>query len=92
MLQCTDKSKAIRLLAMLGKEAELVWGRLPSEETERVYEGTMDDDATHVLLTESRDVKRGITVVDGMVILHKIQSTALGTVIDLSHSFIDLLL
>ena len=33
-----------------------------------------------------------MAVVDGMVILHKMQSTALGTVVDLSHSFNDLLL
>ena len=52
----------------------------------------MDEDATHVLPTESRDVERGIAVVDGMVILHKMQSTALWTVVDLSHSFNDLLL
>ena len=33
-----------------------------------------------------------VAVVDGMVILHQMQSTALGTVVDLSHSFSDLLL
>ena len=77
---------------MLGKEAELEQGCLPSEETGRVYECSMDADATPVLPTESRDVERGVAVVDGMVILHKMQSTALGTIVDLSHSFNDLLL
>ena len=52
----------------------------------------MDEDATHVLPTESRDVERGVAVVVDMVILHKMQSTALGTVVDLSHCFKDLLL
>ena len=52
----------------------------------------MDEDATHVLPTESLDVDRGITYVDDTVILHKMQSTALGIVVDLSHSFNDLLL
>ena len=60
---------------LLGKEAELEQGRIPSEENGRVYEGSMDEDATHVLPTESRDVERGVAVVDGMVILHKMQST-----------------
>ena len=92
MLRCTDKSKLIHLLEMLGKEAELERGRLPSEETGRVYEGSMDENATHVLPTEGRDVERGVAVVDGMVILHKMQSTALRTIVDLSHSFNDLLL
>ena len=77
---------------MLGKEAQLEQGRLPSEETGCVYECSMDEDATHVLPTESLDVDRGITDVDGMVILHRMQSTALGIVVDLSHSFNDLLL
>ena len=77
---------------MLGKEAKLEQGRLPSEETGCVYECSMDEDATHFLRTESRDVDRGITVVDGKVILHKMQSTALGIVVDLSRSFNDLLL
>ena len=92
MLRCTDKSKLIRLLEMLGKEAELELGRLPSEETGRVYECSMDAVATHVLPTESRDVERGVAVVDSMVVLHKMQSTALGTFVDLSHSFNYLLL
>ena len=77
---------------MIGKEAGLEQGRLPSEETGCVYEGSIDEDATHVLPTKSWDVERGIAVVDDMVILHKMQSTALGTVVDLSHSFNDLLL
>ena len=34
MGQCTDKSKLIRILEMIGKEAELGQGRLPSEETD----------------------------------------------------------
>ena len=34
---------------------------------------------------------KGIAVVDGMAILHQMQSTALGTVVDLSHGFNDLL-
>ena len=57
-----------------------------------MYEGPMDENSMHVLPTESRNVERGIAVVDSMVILHKIQSTALGTVTDLSHGFNDLLL
>ena len=92
MLRCTDKSKLIGLLELLGNEAELEQGRLPSEETGCVYEGPLSEDAMHVLPTESRDVGRGIAVVDGMVILHKMQSTAIGTVVDLSHCFNDLLL
>ena len=92
MLRCTDKSKLIRLLEMLGKEAKLEQDRLPSEETGCVYECSMDEDATHVLPTDSLDVDRGFAVVDGMVILHKMQSAALGIVVDLSHSFNDLLL
>ena len=92
MLRRTDKSQFIRLLEMLGKEAKLERGRLPSEETGCVHECLMNEDATHVLPTESLDVDKGITYVDGMVILHKIQSTALGIVVDLSHSFNDLLL
>ena len=92
MLRCTDKSKLIRLLELLGNEAELEQGRLPSEETGCVYEGPLAEDAMHILPTESRDVGRGIAVVDGMVIVHKMQSTAIGTVVDLSHCFNDLLL
>ena len=54
-------------------------------------ECSLDEDATHVIPTESRDVERGMAVVDGVVILHKMQSTALGTVVDLRHNFNDLL-
>ena len=54
-------------------------------------DGPLDEDANHVLPTESRDVAKGIAVVDGMAILHKMQSTALVTVVDLSHGFNDLL-
>ena len=82
----------IRLLELLGNEAELEQGSLPSEETGCVYEGPLDEKATHVLPTESRDVERGIAVVDGMVILHKMQSTTLGIVVDLSYRFNGLLL
>ena len=57
-----------------------------------MYEGSIDEDAIHVLRTECRDAERGVAVVGSMVILHKMQSTALGTVVDLSHSFNDLLL
>ena len=92
MLRCTDKSKLIRLLELLGNEAELEQGRLPSQEAGCVYEGPLSEDAVHVLPTESRYVGRGIAAVDGMVILHKMQSTAIGTVVDLSHCFNDLLL
>ena len=53
-----------------------------------MYNGPLDEDATHVLPTESRDVEKGIAVVDGMAILHKMQYTALGTVVDLSHGFL----
>ena len=52
-----------------------------------MYDGPLDEDATHVLPTESPDVETGIAGVDGMAILHKMQSTALGTVDDLSHGF-----
>ena len=94
MLRRKGKSKLIRFLEMLGKEAELEQGLLLSGETGCVCEGSMDEYATHVLPTESRDVERerGIAVVDGMVILNKMQSTVLGTVVDLSHSFNYLLL
>ena len=61
MLRCTDKSQLIRLLEMLGKEAKLEQGRLPSEETGCMYECSIDEDATHVLPTESLNVDRGIT-------------------------------
>ena len=56
-----------------------------------MYDGPLDEDATNILPTESRDVEKGIAVVDGMAILHKMQSTALGTVVDLSHRFNELL-
>ena len=52
-----------------------------------MYDGPLDEDATHVLPTESRDVEKRIALVDGMAILHKMQSTAIGTVVDLSHGF-----
>ncbi len=74
MLRCTDKSKLIRLLEMLEKEAKLEQGRLPSEETGCVYECSMGEDATHVLSTDSLDVDRGFAVLDGMVILNKMQN------------------
>ena len=78
--------RQVSVLEMLGKEAKLEQCRLPSEETGCVYECSMDEDARHDLPTESLDVDRGITDVDGMVILHKMQSTALGIVVDLSYS------
>ena len=56
-----------------------------------MYDGPLDEDATHVLPTESRDVEKGIAVVDGMAMLYKMQSTVLGTVVDLRHGFNDLL-
>ena len=65
MLRCTNKSKLIRLLELLGHEAEQ--GRLPSVETGCVCEGPLDEDATHVLSTEGPDVERGIAVVDGHI-------------------------
>ncbi len=64
MLRRKDKSKFIRLLEMLGREAELEQGRLQSDDTGYVCEGSMDEYATHVLPAESRDVEL-------MVILHK---------------------
>ena len=67
VLRCTDKSQLIRLLQMLGKEAKLEQGRLPSEETGCVDECSIDEDATQVLPTESLGVGRWITDVDGMV-------------------------
>ena len=87
MLRRKDKSKLIRLLEMLGKEAELEQGRLQSDETGCMCEGSMDKYAMQVLPTEIRDVERGIAVVDGMVILHKMQSTALGTVVVVKSCF-----
>ena len=36
-------------------------------------------------------MEKGIAVVDGMALLHQMQSTALGTVVDHSHCFNDLL-
>ena len=56
-----------------------------------MYDVPLDEDATEVLPTESRDVEKGSAVVDGMAILHKMQSTALGAVVDLSRGFNDLL-
>ena len=85
-------SKLIRLLELLGNEAELEQDRLPSEETGCVYGCPLDEDAAHVLPTESGDMERGIAVVYAMIILHKMQSTAIGTVVDLSHTFNYLLL
>ena len=92
MLRCTDMSKLIRLLELLGNEAELEQDRLPSKETGCVFDGPLDEDATHVLPTDSGDMERGIAVVYDMIILHKMQSTAIGTVVDLSHTFNYLLL
>ena len=37
-------------------------------------------------------MEKGIAVVDGIVILHKMKSNSLQTVVDLSHSFNELLL
>ena len=87
MLRCKDMSKLIRLLELLRNEAELEQDRLPSEETGCVYGCPLDEDAAHVLPTESGDMERGIAVVYDMIILHKMQSTAVGTVVDLSHTF-----
>ena len=39
-----------------------------------------------------QNVERGTAVIEGMVILHKMQSTALGTVVCLNHRFNDLML
>ena len=39
-----------------------------------------------------QNVERGTALIDGMVILHKMQSTALGTVVCLNHRFNDLML
>ena len=84
--------KLIRLLELLGNEAELEQDRLPSEETGCVYGSPLDEDAAHVLPTESEDMERGIAVVHDMIILHQMQSTAIGTVVDLGHTFNYLLL
>ena len=51
----------------------------------------MDEDTTHVLPGDSRGMEKGIAVVDGMVIVHKMKPTSSGTV-DLTHSFNELLL
>ena len=50
MLRCTDKVKLINLLKleMIGKEAELEQGRLPSEVNGCVHEGPTDEDTTYV--------------------------------------------
>ena len=77
---------------MLGKEAELEQDRLPSEETEYGHKGPMDEDTTYVLPAECRGMEKWIAVVDGIVVVHKTKSTALGTVVDLCHSFKELLL
>ena len=63
MLRCTDMAKLIRLLELLGNEAELEQDRLPSEETGCVYGCPLDEDAAHVLPTESGEMERGIAVV-----------------------------
>ena len=47
MLRGTDKVKLIHLLEILGKEAELEQGRLPSEVNGCVHEGPMDEDTTY---------------------------------------------
>ena len=75
---------------MLGKEEELEKCRLPSEVNGCVHEGPMDEDTTYVQPAESRGMEKGIA--DGIVILHKMKSNALQTVVDLSHSFNELLL
>ena len=48
MLWGTDNVKLIHFLEMLGKEAELEKGRLPSEVNGCVHEGPMDEDTTYV--------------------------------------------
>ena len=50
MLRCTDKVKLINLLKleMIGKEAELEQGRLPSEVNGCMHEGPMAEDTTYV--------------------------------------------
>ena len=45
-----------------------------------------------VLPAESRDMEKKIAVVDDIVILHKMKSNVLQTVVDLNHSFNELLL
>ena len=47
MLRYTDKVKFIHLLEMLGEEAALEQGRLPSEVNGCVHEGPMDEDTTY---------------------------------------------
>ena len=89
---CTDTSKLIHLLEMLGKEAKLERGRLPSEETDYVHEGPMDEYTTHVLQADSWGMEKGFTAVDGIVILHKIKFNALQTVVGLDLSFNELML
>ena len=48
MLRGTGKVKLIHLLEMLGKEAELEQGRLPSEVNGCMHECPMDEDTTYV--------------------------------------------
>ena len=94
MLRGTDKVKLIHLLEMLGKEEELEQGRLPSEVNGCVHEGVMDEDTQYVqpfckLRVEAWKTDRSV---DDIVILHKMKSNALQTVVDVSHSFNKLLL
>ena len=76
---------------MLGKEAELEQGRLPSEVNGCVHESPMDEDTTYVQPLYQLRVeawrKGSQSFVDGIVILHKMKSKALQTVVDLSLSF-----
>ena len=97
MLRGTDKVKLVYILDMLGKEAELEQGCLPSEVNGCVHEGPMDEDTTHVqpfyqLRVEAWRNGSQYCIIDGSVILHRMKSNALGTLVDLSHNFNELLL
>ena len=80
----------MHLLEMLGKEEEIEQGRLVSEVNGCVQERPMVRPT--VSPAESRDIEKGIAVVDGIVILHKMKSNTLQTVVDLSHRCNELLL
>ena len=62
MLRCPDKSKLIRLLEMLGKEAKLEQGRLPSEDTGCVYECSMDEDVTDYKMVTTKRINQSILI------------------------------
>ena len=95
MLRDTDRVKLVYILDMLGNEAELEQGCLQSEVNGCVHKGPID--TTHVqpfyqLRIEARRKGSQYCIIDGSVILHRMKSNALRTVVDLSHNCNELLL